>query len=269
MAYTAQEIQSLLEQYGRKANRSLGQNFCTDTELLSSSVKAACVDGMPVIEIGPGMGALTQELLKHASSVTAIEKDSFFYEILPELIPDKRLSLILGDAMKTDYESLFKVQESAIVGNLPYYITTPFVQKVLPMLPKTCLFMVQKEAADRFFAKPKDRIYGPTSILTNVYFEPELLRDVPRSSFWPQPDVESAMVLLRRKENALSLSDPRKFLSFVSSAFAMRRKTLVNNFPKDSGIASCLAECNLDSAVRAEDLNPQIFLSLYTLMSKS
>ena len=263
MAFTPDEINRILEPYGRKANKALGQNFCTDTDLLASAVEKTEICGLPVIEIGPGLGALTVELVKHSPSVTVIEKDAFLAELLSQIVQESNLTVICGDALKTDFRSLMSGQDTVIVGNLPYYITTPLIQKVLPLLPAKCLLMVQKEASDRFFAKPKDRVYGPTAILTQTYFEPLLFADVSRDRFYPQPEVDSAMVILNRRAGHASLPDPYAFFRFILSAFSMRRKTLRNNFPKDSGLSGALAALGLPVDCRAEDLEPSDFTALY------
>ena len=164
MALTASEIKALFESEGRRANRALGQNFFTDGAMLESFVREAGFGGEPILEIGPGLGALTEPLLKTGATVTAVEKDAFLAEKLPELVKSERLTVVTGDILKQDIPLLTGVPFS-VAGNLPYYITTPIVERLIDLLPETALFMVQAEAAERFFAKSGDRVYGPVAIL--------------------------------------------------------------------------------------------------------
>ncbi len=266
MALSPEQIRELFRDSGRRANRALGQNFCTDGALLERAARAALPSPCPVVEIGPGLGALTEELLKRAASVTAVEKDAFLAETLRALLPDERLKIVHADALKTDLASFGPVEETVIAGNLPYYITTPLLRKILPLLPVRCLFMLQKEASDRLFAVPGSKIYGPTSVLSETYYVTELLSDVPESGFYPQPDVRSACVLLERIPSALSLPRPDGFLRFVTAAFSMRRKTLPNNFPGNRAVPDALGRLGFPETVRAEDLSPDDFMRLYTLI---
>ncbi|MBR0444854.1 MAG: ribosomal RNA small subunit methyltransferase A [Clostridia bacterium] len=268
MAYNAGQIKEILSNAGRRANRALGQNFCTDTELLSRCVKAAGFsENSRVLEIGPGLGALTRELLAAGASVTAVEKDGFLADLLPELLPDSRLTVYHEDILR------FPISEHvdppfSVAGNLPYYITTPIVERMLPLFPDVMLFMVQKEASARFFASPGERVYGPLSIMTRCFYRCEVLADVPPDRFYPSPDVASAFVLLRRADPARSFPDGARYLRFLHSAFSKRRKTLTNNIT-DPGLPAVMNTLGIPLSVRAEALSPEQFLSLYALYAET
>jgi len=262
MARSPEQIRALLTEHGRRANRALGQNFCTDTALLARAAEAADLQDRAVLEIGPGLGALTEELLRFASRVVAVEKDAFLAELLPTLLPDEKLSVICGDILKQDIPMLMGGTDFSVAGNLPYYITTPIVEKLLPLLPETMLLMVQKEAAARFFAKAGDRVYGATAVLSQVYYTPKHLFDVPPHSYYPQPEVDSSVVLLTKIVRKEALPAPKELLAFVNTALSMRRKTIVNNFPKDGRMTAALESLGFSAGIRAETLSPSELAAL-------
>ena len=265
MAFNSGQIKEILSKAGRRANRALGQNFCTDSDLLFRCVKAAgFTEASRILEIGPGLGALTGELLATGASVTAVEKDGFLADLLPKLLPDGRLSVHHGDILHFPIADHIRPPFS-VAGNLPYYITTPVIERLLPMFPEIMLLMVQKEASMRFFASPGDRIYGPLSIMTRCFYHAEALADVPPDRFYPSPDVTSAFILLRKADPDLSFPDGDQFLRFLHSAFSKRRKTLTNNIT-DPGLPSLLDSLGIPPSVRAEALSPDLFLSLYALL---
>lgn len=261
MALGIEEIKSLFGENDRRANRALGQNFFIDGQLLERLVKEAGFGTEPVLEIGPGLGALTEPLLKHCSRVTAVEKDAFLYEQLPKLVPSERLTLINGDILRQDVGTLMGTPFSA-AGNLPYYITTDIVTMLLKLLPETMLLMTQKEAAARFFAKPGDRVYGPVAIVTSLYYEASELAELDPAQYYPQPDVRSSVTLLKKKPRT-DLPGSAPFLRFCANTLAQRRKTLINVLGKTDAAYAALEKTGLDPAVRAETLPPETFLALY------
>ena len=199
--------------------------------------------------------------------MVAVEKDAFLAGLLPQLLPDTRLQVVTGDILRADVPALMGDSPYVVAGNLPYYITTPIVERFLPLLPERMLFMVQKEAAARFFAAPGDRVYGAVSVLSQVYYRPEPLFSVPRHCYYPQPEVDSAVVLLTKRAPAdlAALPAPDALLRFVRTALAMRRKTLVNNFPRDGRVAALLPAQGIPENVRAETLSPQTLAQLCLL----
>ena len=267
MALSPERIRTVFSEHGRRINPALGQNFCVEGALLSAAAARVCLPDLPVLEIGPGLGALTEELLPRAGRVVAVEKDAFLAGLLPQLLPDTRLQVVTGDILRADVPALMGDSPYVVAGNLPYYITTPIVERFLPLLPERMLFMVQKEAAARFFAAPGERVYGAVSVLSQVYYRPEPLFSVPRHCYYPQPEVDSAVVLLTKKAPAdlAALPAPDALLRFVRTALAMRRKTLVNNFPRDGRVAALLPAQGIPENVRAETLSPQTLAQLCLL----
>ncbi len=260
-------IRERLAAFGLTPNRALGQNFFADEAALSALLAALPRDRLPVLEIGPGLGALTTGLLSCSDRVVAVEKDAAMVSVLRTLLPDDRLSVVEGDFLKTDLSELHANLgggEIIVAGNLPYYITTPAVLKLLDSgLPmRALLFMLQQEAAERFFAKPGDRVYGPLTVTAACGYEVSDVLRLSPAAYYPQPDVHSAVVLLTRKAEL-----PSGFLSFLQGVFAMRRKTLMNNL-LGMGTArekaqEVLTELSLPEGIRAEALAPEALLGLY------
>lgn len=265
-------IKERLAIFGLAPNKALGQNFLADEGARNALVSAMQVDGLPVLEIGPGLGALTEGLLQHAKAVAAVEKDAAMVRVLQETLPSPRLLLVEGDILKTDLAALHQQLGGgtlAVAGNLPYYITTPIVLMLLKCaLPIASMtLMLQQEAAERFFANPHDRVYGPLTVAAQCGYTAEEVLKLPPSAYYPQPDVHSAVVRLVAKGTAL----PEGFLPFLQGAFAMRRKTLLNNLLSAGFQRDCIEEAmqklNLPAGVRAEALDPEALRALYVCLS--
>ncbi|MEL7602798.1 MAG: 16S rRNA (adenine(1518)-N(6)/adenine(1519)-N(6))-dimethyltransferase RsmA, partial [Bacillota bacterium] len=222
-------IRERLSAFGLAPNKALGQNFLADNSALSALLDALPGDRLPVLEIGPGLGALTGGLLDRSNRVVAVEKDAAMAAALQSLTPEERLTVVEADFLKADLNELHALLgggEFVVAGNLPYYITTPCVLKLLSSgLPmRALLLMLQQEAAERFFALPGDRVYGPLTVLAACGYKAEEVLRLSPAAYYPQPDVHSAVVLLTQTAAA----PPVGFLTFLQAAFAMRRKTLVN-----------------------------------------
>ena len=241
-------------------NKALGQNFLSNRSIIDAILEQAQIDGKRVLEIGPGTGALTEGLVARASFVAAVEKDGRLCELLAERFGES-LSLVHADVLDADIPSLMGSEPWHAVGNLPYYATTPIVLRLLSLLPESLTLMVQQEAADRFFAKPKDRVYGPVSVLTTCFYDAAIAVRAPRSCFNPPPEVDSVVVRLAR--NSVPLDGAASFLGWVKQAFSMRRKTLYNALQKDDRLPDALQSLGLAQDVRAEALTPQELLQLY------
>ena len=256
-------VKSALSALSASPNRALGQNFCIDGERLS-----ACVDGMTlsktVIEIGPGLGGLTELLLEKGVSVIAVEKDAVMAAYLEETLPDPKLAVQRGDALKFRYADVER--PFSVVGNLPYYITTPICTHVLKALPVSFYCMVQKEAADRFFAAPRDKNYGPLSILTALYYDAKTLDAFAPDCFYPSPDVQSVFVGMTKKPDAPK-DDPAALFAFCTALLSMRRKTIKNNLKSDPHADAALAALSIPPDARAETLPPETFLALYRILN--
>ena len=245
-------------------NKALGQNFLSSETIIEAILDAAQIDGLHVLEIGPGTGALTQGLLSRAGFLAAVEKDGRLCELLTERFGEK-MTLVHADVLDADIPALLGSDPWHAVGNLPYYATTPIVLRMLSLLPESMTLMVQKEAAPRFFAPPKDRVYGPVAVVTGCFYDAKVVVNAPRSCFNPPPEVDSVVVRLAR--NAQPAVDGAAFLSFLKQAFSMRRKTLYNNLSKDDRIFATLDELQFPTDARAEALSPEALLKLFLALS--
>jgi 16S rRNA (adenine1518-N6/adenine1519-N6)-dimethyltransferase len=210
--------------------RRFGQHFLFRKSILDRIAEAACGEQVPLlVEIGPGKGALTESLLERAVKVIAIEIDPHLVHYLHQKFRDAmesgRLEVIEGDVLKTDFSG------AVITGNLPYYITSPILEKVFAMPDWTrAVFLMQKEVAERLCAQPGTRDFGYLTVQTQVHAAPRILFDVPREAFRPPPKVESAVVVLERR-SLPEVADPAAFLKLASMCFRHKRKTLRNNLP--------------------------------------
>ncbi|WP_307342693.1 16S rRNA (adenine(1518)-N(6)/adenine(1519)-N(6))-dimethyltransferase RsmA [Caldalkalibacillus uzonensis] len=229
----------LLEKYGFSFKKSLGQNFLIDTNVLRTAVKAAEVDETTgVIEVGPGIGALTEQLAKQAGRIVAFEIDQRLLPILQEslqpydnvrIIHQDVLKVNLKEVVETYFEGMGKIK---VVANLPYYVTTPilfhFIESGLRF--EHMVLMVQREVADRLTAKAGSKDYGSLTVCVQYYAEPQLIKVVPKTVFVPKPKVDSALVKLTlRTEPPVQVADETLFFKTVRACFHQRRKTLLNN----------------------------------------
>ena len=261
-------LKSLLLKEGFSFKKSLGQNFLIDPTVCPKMAENSCNENTGVLEIGPGVGVLTRELSKRAKKVVAIELDERLKKILPKTLGDlDNVEVIFGDAMKLDLRKIIEEHfegcaSVSVCANLPYYITSPIIMMLLESkLPITSVtVMVQKEAADRLCAEVGSRDAGAVTVAVTYYAEKEILFTVDRSSFMPPPNVDSAVIKLNiRPEPPIKVGDEKRFFSFVKSAFAQRRKTLVNtvcntqNIPKEK-LRNILATLGIKETVRGEEL---------------
>ena len=244
----------------------LGQHFLVSDSYLKRIAQAACPGDSPlVVEIGAGKGALTEHLLERASRVIAIELDpDLVAKLLTRFRGHPKLKIIHGDVLQTD---LTTWGPAVVVGNLPYYITSPVIERTLALgrMLERAVFLVQKEVAERLNAKPGTRDYGFLTVATQLHAHTELLFKVPPGAFSPPPKVESAVVRLtpwaRESEQSASKGDPAPLLAFVGLCFRHKRKTLRNNLSSifGGGVLDTLPEANM----RAEQLTLQQFRSLF------
>jgi len=256
---------------------SLGQNFIEDEFLLEQLAELSLVTKEDsVLEIGPGFGALTKPLARRAKQIVSLEIDQTLFPILNVALEHyDNAKVVHGDVMKTDLSQL--VEEAfgsecslRVAANLPYYITTDVLTKLLLTLPqaKSIAVMIQKEVGDKLLAQPGDEGYGPLAILCQYYCEVRRALDVPAACFAPPPKVDSSfMALERRMDMPCRASDEAYFLRLVKGAFAMRRKTLVNNliscFPIDRAQAVAAIEAvGLAAQCRAEEVSIEQFCRL-------
>lgn len=258
-----------------RAKKSLGQNFLIDSTVCPRIAEKAQIDGIGVLEIGPGFGALTVELAKRAAKVVAIEIDE---DVIPQLTENlssyPNVTVIQGDAMELDLRAIIEEQFGdmpvAIVGNLPYYITSPlmmrFLEEELPV--ESITVMVQKEAGQRLCAVPGTRECGAVSAAVWYYSVPKILFDVKPGAFRPQPKVTSCVIRLEiRKEPDVDVKDTEWFFKVVRAAFGQRRKTALNAISALPGIdketvRKAMAASGIDENARAEQLTMEMFASL-------
>ena len=254
----------ILKAFNLHASHRLGQNFLISPAVVRAVVEAAEIAaGDRVLEIGPGIGTLTQGLLEAGAEVTAVELDKKLPAVLAETLKGyEQLNVVQGDILKTDIAALMGGAPFKVAANLPYYITTPILLSLLEQkLPITRIVtMVQKEVAERMTAPPGGRDYGALSVAVQYYTEPEIVLDVPPNCFLPAPEVESAVIVCAvRHTPAVAVKDEKVFFRVVKAALGQRRKTLSNALkttgaPKEQ-IEAALAAAKVDAARRGETLS--------------
>ncbi len=273
-------IKSLLNSQGFSFKKSLGQNFLINPDVCPSMADAACDSETGVLEIGPGIGVLTEQLSKKAKKVVTIELDKRLEKLLNITLKDcDNVKIIFGDAMKLDLRKIIEenfndCKKVSVCANLPYYITSPIVMMLLEnRLPiDNITVMVQLEAAERLCAEVGSRDAGAVTVAVTYYAEKEILFDVGRESFLPSPNVDSAVIQLKiRKEPAIKVTDENKFFKLVKAAFAQRRKTFVNTVSNTMGIEknkikAALNEIGISETIRGEQLTMENLASLSELI---
>ena len=269
-------IEKLLSEAGFTFKKSLGQNFLTDPSVCPAMAEAAADGETGVIEIGPGIGVLTVELAEIAKKVIAVELDERLRPILAKTLEDyPNASVIFSDVLKLDLKKLIEEEfkdckRVTVCANLPYYITSPIIMSLLESrLPVDSItVMVQKEAADRLIAKIPSREVGAVTLAAAFYAEGEFLFDVPRNSFTPAPNVDSAVIQFKiRSSVAAEVGDEKLFFRLIRGAFEHRRKTLVNSVSaagvvSKENLTAALTELDIPLTIRAEQLTLEQFATL-------
>ncbi|MBC8528658.1 16S rRNA (adenine(1518)-N(6)/adenine(1519)-N(6))-dimethyltransferase RsmA [Christensenellaceae bacterium NSJ-44] len=270
-------VQELMARHGASFTKSLGQNFLIDENILQKIVDASAIGpGDRVLEVGPGIGVLTQAMAQRGAFVTAVEIDRRLIPILSDTLAGyDHASVVQGDILKVDLPALWQEhlegQPFSVVANLPYYITSPVIMAILQSgLPlQSMTLMIQKEVADRMSAAPGGNDYGLLSVAVQFYCRAELQFMVPPSAFMPRPKVGSAVITLTKlPECPAGPVDEDAFFHLVRAAFAMRRKTLHNNLAASNfglsrdQVREKIEACGLSPAVRAEALSLQDFARL-------
>ncbi|MEW9675313.1 16S rRNA (adenine(1518)-N(6)/adenine(1519)-N(6))-dimethyltransferase RsmA [Lentibacillus sp. L22] len=276
---TPTRTREILRKYQFQFKKSLGQNFLIDVNILENIIKKAGIDHESgVIEVGPGIGALTEQLAIHAKKVVAFEIDQRLFPILDDTLKQyNNVQFIHQDILKADVIQVIKDnftpgQVIHIVANLPYYITTPILMKLLQEnLPITSLtVMIQKEVAARMAAVPNSKSYGSLSIAVQYYTHAEIVMQVPNSVFMPQPNVDSSVLKLTIRETPpVDVINEEYFFTLVKAAFFQRRKTLRNNltnyfaksFSKEE-VNQLLDKAGIDGTRRGESLTIEEFAVL-------
>ncbi|MES3702876.1 16S rRNA (adenine(1518)-N(6)/adenine(1519)-N(6))-dimethyltransferase RsmA [Staphylococcus arlettae] len=283
---TPSRTKALLNQYGFDFKKSLGQNFLIDVNIIHKIIDASDIDEHTgIIEIGPGMGSLTEQLAKHAQKVLSFEIDQRLIPVLDETLgPYDNVTIINEDILKADiatyvHQHLAECDKIMVVANLPYYITTPILlnlmQQTLPI--DGYVVMMQKEVGERLNAQVGTKAYGSLSIVAQYYTETSKVLTVPKSVFLPPPNVDSIVVkLMKREAPQVQVDNENEFFQLTKAAFSQRRKTINNNYQSlfkegkknKALIAEWLESSGIDPKRRGETLSIKEFALLYNNLKK-
>jgi len=267
-------LKNLLEKYKIKPNKRLGQNFLIDNDVLKKIIAAAEISPQEtILEVGPGLGVLTQELVKKARKVIAVEKDKQLAEILRQTFKDcANLEIIQGDILKIAPPTAQK-----IVANIPYYLTSPLIRLLLESKnpPQEMILTLQKEVGQRICAQPPQM--SLLSVSVQIYSQPKIIGYISKKSFWPMPKVDSAIVKIvpYRQRDCFGLrprNDRAPFFKIVKAGFASPRKQLANNLSDKLGISKeeikrALIECGFNIQIRAQNLSVEDWEHLYSVIA--
>ena len=261
-------VHYICKRFDIKMSKKLGQNFLIKRGIVDEIVHAAELTvGEPVLEVGPGIGTLTQGLAQSGADVTAIELDRRLLEVLDTTLASyDNVRIIHGDVLKLDVPTIMNHKPFKVVANLPYYITTPIIMSLLESkLPiERLVVMVQKEVALRMIAKPGTKDYGALSVAVQYYTEPDIVLDVPPKSFLPAPVVTSSVIrCILRDKPPVDVIDEKLFFRVVKAGFAQRRKTFANTL-RTTGLSKeqiddILVKANIDGQRRGETFSLQEF----------
>ena len=271
------DVKKVLKEQNFIFKKAFGQNFLTDEKLLASVVEKSGIDGnTTVLEIGVGGGTLTREIAKVAKRVVGFEIDKNLKPVLDKTLAEfSNVELVFEDVMKV---STSKIEELlgdnyVLIANLPYYITTPIIMRFIEDATKvkSIVITIQKEVAERIVAKEKSADYGSITVGINAVADSEIVCYLGRELFYPAPNVDSAVVKIDLSPNKYNINDKKAFRLLVKNAFAMRRKTLVNNLMKGYGVSREIAEgyltaLNLPITARGEELSVEQFVNLSNLI---
>ena len=280
------ETKFIMKQYGIKANKSLGQNFLVNGEVVENIINCSKINQNDmVIEIGPGLGVLTKYLLEKAGKVLCIELDPKMVEILEDRFKFySNFEILNEDVLKVDLNEIIRknkmsdnIKNVKIVANLPYYITTPIVMKLLEerLDIESITIMIQKEVADRLIEIPSQKNTGAITYTVYYYCESEKILEVENNSFIPEPEVTSEVIKMNiRKKPAVEIDNPKVMFMIIKSAFMQRRKTLLNALTNAQVFSSkqegenILKQVGLEPNVRAENLTLQNYADIAEIITK-
>lgn len=273
--YSPKYIREILDRFDFKFSKSLGQNFLIDGNIVRNIVKGANVDKDDyVLEIGAGIGTLTEELALNAKKVVSVEIDKKLLPVLEYTLSKyDNVEIVNGDILKVDINKIIEEKLDGgpikVVANLPYYVTTPIIAKLIEskLNIESITVMVQKEVAERIMASPGNKQYGSLTVFVNFYSNPEKLISVPKTVFMPQPKVDSAVIKLNIKKEQLEV-DRQLFFKIVKAAFSQRRKTILNSLSSNQigldkeKIKEVLNQCNISPKERPENLKIEDFVKI-------
>lgn len=277
--YSPSYVKEVLSSHGFKFSKSLGQNFLIDGNIVRKIVSESNITKDDyVLEIGPGMGTLTEELGLRAKKVVAVELDDSLLPILDQtLAAYDNIEIVHGDILKIDLPKLIEEKLNGgpvkVVANLPYYVTTPIIAKLIEegLNLESVTVMVQKEVADRMASKPGSKVYGSLSVFVNFYSDPKVIVKVPKTVFMPQPKIDSSVIKLTLKKELPDI-DREKFFKVVKAAFSKRRKTIINclssygfDIDKET-IRKALESLDINPEERAENLSVEEFMNISKIL---
>lgn len=279
--YSPSTIRDIKEKYGFKLSKSLGQNFLTDKNVIDKIIESPNIsEDDLVIEIGPGIGVLTNEACQKAKKVIAVEIDKNLIPILKDTLGEyDNLEIINNDVLKTDLNEVIAnsgCDKAKIIGNLPYYITTPIIMGLLEkgVKAESITIMMQKEVADRIKAEPGSKTYGALSVAVQYYCTVTNVATVPKEVFFPAPKVDSAVLRLDiRKDKPVELISEPMFFRCIKAGFGQRRKTLSNSLMglgdvSKEEVKNCLEAVGVDEKRRAETLSLEDFANIANYFSE-
>lgn len=269
------EVRILLEKYDANALKKFGQNFLIDDNILNIIASSLGNDNNNVIEIGPGLGSLTRYLVKYYKNVLVYEIDPKMINVLNDTIKIEyhdNFNIVEGDFLKSnlqdDINKYFHGEDIYVISNLPYYITTPILLKILEEAPqiKKITIMIQKEVASRFLGKPSTKDYNSLSVLIQTYMKVKKVCDVSRNAFYPAPNVDSTVITLERKDELdYYIKDEQEFQKINRLLFRQRRKTILNNlkdiYDKEL-ILNVLKKLNISDTIRSEALTIEQIINI-------
>lgn len=276
---TTARTREILNTYNLRAKKNFGQNFLVDASVTGRMASTLRDDGA-VIEVGPGIGSLTEELAKRAKHVRSYEIDERLIPVLEDTLKDyDNVEIVLQDILETDINKELqpladKYKHIEFAANLPYYITTPVLFKLFESsIPfEKIVVMIQKEVADRFSAKPGTKEYGALSVESQYLYDVKKLFNVPRTSFNPAPNVDSAVISFTKHEKNKTVDNEKLFFELVKACFKQRRKTLYNNlkeyFDSKEKAESLLLKANIPLETRAEMLDLNQYIELYKALKE-
>ena len=271
MNYSFKNMKLMLEQKRFVFKKKYGQNFIIDENIINAIINKSAIDKETlVIEIGPGSGALTIKLAETAKNVLCYEIDTSLREILSDVLKDcKNVEIIYDDFLKRNFLldiKKYKYNSLYVVANLPYYITTPIIVKLIEdnIDVKKIVVMVQKEVGNRFRAKPGSRDYNSLSVFLNYFYDVKKIMDVSKNVFMPKPNVDSIVVEFNKKEKNLSIKNKELFFKLIRDSFRQKRKTIKNNLKGYDleKVEKILKKHNLSLSSRAERISTEIFAEI-------
>lgn len=269
---TISRTNEILEKYQLKAQKKFGQNFLIDANVVEKIAKSSCDKEHTTIEIGPGIGSLTEMLARYSKKVISYEIDEHLLEVLDDTLSAyDNVEIVFQDFLNLDLTTVpYKDEEIIVCANLPYYITTPILFKLFEsdLKIKRISVMVQKEVADRFKATVNSKDYNALSVIVQYAYDVRLLMNVSKHVFNPKPNVDSAVIVFEPKVKT-PVKDEKEFYDMVKLAFKQRRKTLYNNLREafeGETIKKMFAKLNIKETARAQELDLATFIKMYEVL---